>query len=226
MFTGLIEDVGEVVGIEALAQGSRLTIRAEQAIEGLTLGESIAVDGVCLTALEVQKDRFSADISPETIARTNLSFYGIGTPVNLERSLAVGQRLGGHFVQGHVDGIARARDEVQEGEFLRMSFSIPPGLRPFLVEKGSVALNGVSLTVASLGENEFDVALVPHTLERTNLVTEGRAEVFNMEVDILGKYVAQLVAASLEGHAVPRADKPPSEIEIGGTIRLPGARDD
>lgn len=222
MFTGLIEEVGEVIGIEALARGSRLTIRTGQVIDDLSEGESIAVDGVCLTALSVGRWEFAADVSPETITRTNLSFYRLGTPVNLERSLAVGQRLGGHFVQGHVDGISRSIKSVQESEFVRMSFTIPEGLRPYLVEKGSVALNGVSLTVASFEGDTFDVALVPHTLERTNLSVEGRAEVLNMEVDILGKYVAQLLGPGRLGQGESRETAGGTLVDPSALIQLPG----
>ncbi len=220
MFTGLVEEVGQVVAIETLRRGSRLRIRAERVTEGLEAGESVAVDGVCLTALEVARREFSADISPETIARTNLSFFKIGTLVNLERPLAVGQRLGGHFVQGHVDGIARVLRVVPEGEFLRMSFTIPEGLAGYLVPKGSVALNGVSLTVADLQEDSFDVQLVPHTLERTNLAASGRAEVLNVEVDILGKYVARLLGHGSGSAEEQRAsDTGP---DLGRFIQLPG----
>ena len=197
MFTGLIEEVGEVARIETVPHGSRLTFSASRVVEGLHEGESIAVDGVCLTALQIDRGSFKADISPETIARSSMSFYAHGTRVNLERSLAVGQRLGGHFVQGHVDGIIRVLQTTNEGDFVRMRFSISESLRPLLVEKGSVSLNGVSLTVASLAADSFDVQLIPHTLEWTNLTSEHRAEVVNLEVDILGKYVAQLLDSRL-----------------------------
>lgn len=224
MFTGLIEQVGEVTQIETLRQGSRLTIRVARTIEGMHDGDSIAVDGVCLTAREVERRGFRADVSPETIARTSMSFYGIGTPVNLERPLAVGQRLGGHFVQGHVDSIARVLGQRVEGEFVRMSLSLPAALRPYLVEKGSVALNGVSLTVASLEADRFDIQLVPHTLAGTNLSHARRAEVLNIEVDVLGKYVAQLLASRLEGDAPVAAAAEASEhaLTLAGLIRLPG----
>lgn len=225
MFTGLVEEVGRVIAIDALAQGSRLRIHASRVTDGLSEGESVAVDGVCLTALEVRKEGFSADISPETIARTNLSFYAIGTPVNLERSLAVGQRLGGHFVQGHVDGISRVTRSVDEGEFVRMTFTLPASLRPLLVPKGSVALNGVSLTVASLEDETFDVQLVPHTLERTNLADRQRAEAINMEADILGKYVARLLGERLRTTSDDEdtdREGPTSPLELGRMIRLPG----
>ncbi len=193
MFTGLVEEVGAVVGVNALARSSRLRIAAKGVLAELEQGDSIAVDGVCLTALDIDGDAFSADVSPETIARSNVALYRIGTAVNLERPLCVGQRLGGHFVQGHVDGVTRVVRTLEEEDFLRVTFEIPVGLRAYLVPKGSVSVNGVSLTVASIEDRSFDVQLVPHTLEQTNLTAEDRCETLNLEVDILGKYVAQLL---------------------------------
>lgn len=227
MFTGLIEEVGRVAAIDALSQGSRLRIQAGTVVEGLDDGDSIAVDGVCLTAFDIRKDGFFADVSPETIARTNLSFYQIGTPVNLERPLAVGKRLGGHFVQGHVDGIIRLERTIEEGEFCRMTFSLPEALRGYLVPKGSVALNGVSLTVASLEAETFDVQLVPHTMKQTNLGVEGRAGAINVEVDILGKYVGQLIEERLRRGSEDEDDGEALEDEASSLekvrmIQLPG----
>ena len=193
MFTGLIEEVGTVVNIDARAQGSRLRVEANAVLGELEQGESIAVDGICLTAFDIDGETFAADVSPETIARSNLSLYRVGTAVNLERALCVGQRLGGHFVQGHIDGVTRVVRTIAEQDFVRATFEIPTGLRAFLVSKGSVSVNGVSLTVASIEERLFDVQLVPHTLERTNLICEDRCETLNLEVDILGKYVAQML---------------------------------
>ncbi len=191
MFTGLVEEVGVVVGVEALARSSRLRIAARGVLAELEQGDSIAVDGVCLTALDIDGDAFSADVSPETIASSNVALYRIGTAVNLERPLCVGQRFGGHFVQGHVDGVTRVVRTLDEEDFLRVTFEIPAGLRAYLVPKGSVSVNGVSLTVASIEDRLFDVQLVPHTLEQTNLISEDRCETLNLEVDILGKYVAR-----------------------------------
>lgn len=196
MFTGLVEEVGVVTRIDSVPQGSRVSIAAETVADGLSLGDSIAVDGACLTAIEIEGDEFTAEVSPETIARSNLAGYRVGTEVNLERPLAANARLGGHFVQGHVDATTRQTSCREEGDFVRVGFAIPEGLQHYLVEKGSIAINGVSLTIASIDESAFDVQLVPHTLERTNLTSENRAEAMNVEVDILGKYVARM----LEGH--------------------------
>lgn len=217
MFTGLVQEVGSVTEVESVTRGVRLTVVAPEAATELRSGDSVAVDGVCLTAVEVTGKGFAAEVSPETLARSNLGIYRNGTEVNLELPLAVGARLGGHFVQGHVDGTTRQEGRWDEGEFVRVRYGIPPGLSAFLVEKGSVAVNGVSLTVSALAEpasetetgGHFEVQLVPHTLQRTNLLSERRADTMNVEVDVLGKYVARLLSRT-------GAAGDPGE---GGTVR-------
>lgn len=198
MFTGLVQEVGSVAAIEPVTRGVRLAVVAPEAAAELRPGDSVAVDGVCLTAVEIDGDRFATEVSPETLERSNLGEYEEGTEVNIELPLAAGARLGGHFVQGHVDATTRQEGRRDEGGFVRVRYRLPRGLVGFLVEKGSVAINGVSLTVAALeegsGEGRFDVQLVPHTLERTNLLSERRADTMNLEVDVLGKYVARLLA--------------------------------
>ncbi|MFQ5744085.1 MAG: riboflavin synthase [Acidobacteriota bacterium] len=197
MFTGLIEEVGTVTRIDGVARGSRLVIEARAVTVGLQSGDSVAVDGVCLTAVQVQGNELVTEVSPETIACSNLVFYQIGTEVNLERPLVANARLGGHFVQGHVDGTTRRTSNREEGDFVRMGFAMPAGLAPFMVSKGSVAINGVSLTIASLRPDSFEVQLIPHTLQHTNLNSAKRAETMNVEVDIIGKYVASLLREQL-----------------------------
>lgn len=202
MFTGLVQEVGSVAAIEPVTRGFRLAVSAPEAAAELRTGDSVAVDGVCLTAVELDGEGFVAEVSPETLQRSNLGEYAEGTEVNIELPLAAGDRLGGHFVQGHVDATTRQEGRWDDGEFVRVRYRIPEGLAGFLVEKGSVAINGVSLTVAGLvgsggregDEDHFDVQLVPHTLERTNLLSERRAVTMNVEVDVLGKYVARLLA--------------------------------
>jgi riboflavin synthase len=198
MFTGLVEDVGTVTRIEEVSHGFRLHLSSEAIAPALSLGASVAVDGVCLTAIELQGEVFVAEVSPETIACTNMTEYAEGTRVNLERPLAADARLGGHFVQGHVDGVTRLRFVEEEGDFVRIGLDMPAGLDKHLVEKGSIAINGVSLTVAALREDGFDVQLVPHTLEHTNLTREDRPDIMNVEVDILGKYVARMLEGYLQ----------------------------
>jgi riboflavin synthase len=198
MFTGLVEEVGTVTRVEEVPHGYRLRISSPTIGASLTLGASVAVDGICLTAIELDGEEFVTEVSPETVARTNMASYKEGTQVNLERPLAANARLGGHFVQGHVDGVTRMRFVRDEGDFVRIGLDIPEGLEHYLVSKGSIAINGVSLTVAELGEDSFDVQLVPHTLENTNLTSEERAETMNVEVDILGKYVARMLEGYLQ----------------------------
>lgn len=198
MFTGLVEEVGTVTRIEEVPHGFRLHVLSETIGASLSLGDSVAVDGVCLTAIELNGSEFVAEVSPETVACTNIAAYREGTRVNLERPLAADARLGGHFVQGHVDGVAKLRFVEEEGDFVRIGLDIPEGLEHFLVEKGSIAINGVSLTVASLSKDSFDVQLVPHTLQQTNLTWKDRPETMNIEVDILGKYVARMLEGQLQ----------------------------
>ncbi len=205
MFTGLVEEVGTVTRIDEVPHGSRLHIEAELIGPTLGLGSSVAVDGVCLTAIELHESVFVTEVSPETIARTNMASYAVGTRVNLERPLAADARLGGHFVQGHVDAVTRQRFVREEGDFVRMGFDLPAGLEAYLVSKGSIAINGVSLTVAALEDDGFDVQLVPHTLQHTNLTWSDRAETLNVEVDILGKYVARMLEGHLEATGRVRA---------------------
>ena len=198
MFTGLIEEVGTVIRVKHVSQGVRLRVTTNTSPLNLVLGDSIAVDGACLTVVGIDGMDFVTEVSPETIARTNQSFYEEGTRVNLERPLAVNARIGGHFVQGHVDAVIRQRSQDKEGDFVRTRFEMPVGLERYLVPKGSIAINGVSLTIAGMDKGWFDVQLVPHTLEHTNLISERRAEAMNVEVDILGKYVARMLEADLE----------------------------
>ena len=163
MFTGLIEEVGTVIRVKHVSQGVRLRVTTNTSPLNLVLGDSIAVDGACLTVVGIDGMDFVTEVSPETIARTNQSFYEEGTRVNLERPLAVNARIGGHFVQGHVDAVIRQRSQDKEGDFVRTRFEMPVGLERYLVLKGSIAINGVSLTIADMDKGWFDVQLVPHT---------------------------------------------------------------
>jgi len=206
MFTGLIEDVGTVTRIEEVPHGFRLHIASAHVGPSLALGSSVAVDGVCLTAVGLDGEEFVTEVSPETIARTNMAGYRAGTRVNLERPLTADARLGGHFVQGHVDAVTRLRSVRDEGEFVRIGLDLPAGLERYLVEKGSIAINGVSLTVAALRDDGFDVQLIPHTLQHTNLTWEDRPDTLNVEVDILGKYVARMLGGYLETAGVAAAE--------------------
>lgn len=188
MFTGLIETTGTVRGLAPVAGGQRLTIETAMAA-GLGLGDSVATNGVCLTVMTHDAGSWSADVSPETLRVTSLGTLGPGALVNLERPLSVGSRLGGHFVQGHVDGTGRIQSVTPEGEFYRVRISFPPTLAAYFIEKGSVAVDGISLTVASLSDTTFDVQIIPHTWTATTLRHAHPGAIVNLECDMVGKYV-------------------------------------
>ncbi len=194
MFTGIVEELGAVVGKDDLGDSARLIIEGPVVSSDARHGDSIAVNGVCLTVLEVLPDgRFSADVMAETLNRSSLAGVAVGSPVNLERAAALNSRLGGHIVQGHVDGTGEviARAPSQHWEIVRVS--VPPALSRYIVEKGSITVDGVSLTVSALGPDWFEVSLIPTTL---GLTTLGRAAVgttVNLEVDVIAKYVERLL---------------------------------
>jgi len=192
MFTGLIEDVGEVFSAERTAGGLRLGIGTRLARE-LAPGESISVNGVCLTAVDPGPRRFLADVSPATLAVTTLGRAVAGARVNLERALAANGRFGGHLVQGHVDGVGAITAFTREGDHHWMVVDVPPALRPYLVEKGSLAVDGVSLTIARLHETHAGFQIVPHTLAHTSLGHARPGDLVNLECDIIGKYVVQTI---------------------------------
>lgn len=193
MFTGLVEEVGTVAGLEQLDDAVRIAVRAPKVTGDAAPGDSIAVDGVCLTVVENSGGVFTADVMRETLDRSRLGSYGPGARVNLERALAAGQRMGGHIVQGHVDGVGElvSRQPAEHWEALR--FTLPEPLRRYVVEKGSIAVNGTSLTVSTVGEGFFEVSLIPTTLAETTAGTLRVGEPVNLEVDIVAKYVEQMV---------------------------------
>ncbi len=193
MFTGIIEEVGTVKA----AQPGRLTISATKVIESTKKGDSIAVNGACLTITELGGDYFSVDIMPETLRRTNLGMLRSGDRVNLERPLAMDGRLGGHFVQGHVDGTGKVLSATPEGEALLLRFEAPQEMMRYMVGKGFVAVDGVSLTVVEHDNTSFKVSLVAYTLQNTNLGGKRPGESVNIEVDIIAKYVERLRAGEV-----------------------------
>ncbi len=189
MFTGIVEEVGRVKRVE----GTRLTFEARTTLEGTRLGDSIAVNGACLTAVELDADSFAVDVTPETLRRTNLGSLRPGDRVNLERPLAANGRLGGHFVQGHVDGIGRLVSLEPEGASLIATIEAPPGLMRYVIEKGYVAVDGASLTAFNCTEQSFQVALVQYTQAHATLAGHPSGAPVNVEVDMIGKYVEKLV---------------------------------
>jgi riboflavin synthase len=196
MFTGLVEAVGELVERKPTSGGFRLRIGSALARE-LKPGDSLAVNGVCLTVILAQRDEIHADVGPETVRVTTLGSLERGSALNLERPLRADQRFGGHFVQGHVDAIGHVEELRPEAEFYWLTVSFPSNLAPLIVHKGSIAVDGISLTVAGLGADRFDIMVVPFTMQHTNL---GRLKIrdrVNLECDMVGKYVAR--AAELSG---------------------------
>jgi len=194
MFTGLIREVGDVVSIEGGAAGVRLVISAPETAAAAALGDSVSIDGVCLTVVDVGDGRFAFDAVPETLARSSLQTLEQGSRVNLEPALRAGDPLGGHYVQGHVDGLGVVRSVEPEGDGRRIWFDAEAALLRYVVEKGSIAVQGTSLTVAAVDDTGFAAALIPHTLEVTTLGALAPGNRVNLEADVLAKYVEKLVA--------------------------------
>jgi riboflavin synthase len=189
MFTGIVEELGAVASLD----GGRLAVECRTAAAGTALGESVSVNGVCLTAVEVAPGRLAFDLSPETLDRSSLSSLRPGDPVNLERPVTLASRLGGHLMQGHVDGVGTVEEVTPSGEGATMRIRMAPELGRYVVEKGSIAVDGVSLTVAGTGDGVISVALTPHTLAATTLGTRRPGDAVNVEVDVIAKYVERLV---------------------------------
>ncbi len=189
MFTGIVEEVGVVAKISDKA----MTVRASKVLEDVKLGDSIAVNGTCLTAVDFSKSEFSVDLSPETMRRTSLGQLSVGGPVNLERALLASDRMGGHIVQGHVDGTGRVMSIKADGDSIIFRIRVPKRLNRYIVEKGFVAVDGISLTVVKRGASSFTLAVIPYTLENTNLSSVSVGDRVNLEADILAKYVESLL---------------------------------
>jgi riboflavin synthase len=194
MFTGLVEAIGEVSGVDQRAGGVRVTIRSTLASE-LSAGDSLAVNGVCLTVVDSAGGQIAADVGPETMRVTTLGAVGAGTTVNLERPLRADSRLGGHFVQGHVDAVGTIEHMRPDADFSWVTVSFPRHLAPYIVPKGSIAVDGISLTVAALAGDRFDVQIVPFTLSHTNLERAKAGDPVNLECDMVGKYVVRALEA-------------------------------
>lgn len=196
MFTGIIEELGFVSALERLDDGAKISIAAKLVTEDTKDGDSIAVNGVCLTALNVREDGFDADVSEETLRRSTLGNLAAGSRVNLERALTLSARLGGHLVQGHVDGRGKfisTSQEGQEGDFYTVRIGFPPELSRYLVHKGSITVEGISLTIAELYEDSFDLAIIPKTWELTNLSVLKPGDAVNLEADVIAKYVERII---------------------------------
>jgi riboflavin synthase alpha subunit len=197
VFTGIVRERGTVVSKEGGDEGLRFVIEAPATADATALGDSVSVDGVDLTATEIANGRLTFTAVPETLERTTLARLSPGAEVNLEPALRTGEPLGGHYVQGHVDGTCRVRTVGRDGVGLRVSFEAPPALLRYVVEKGSVAVQGVALTVTAVDEETFGVALIPYTLSETTLGTIAVDDELNLEVDVLAKYVERLIAGRI-----------------------------
>ena len=196
MFTGIIEELGRVREIEKRGEDARIVIEARTVTEGSSDGDSIAVNGVCLTALDVKSDSFAADVSKETLSRSTLGNLKSGSPVNLERAVTPATRLGGHIVQGHVDARGKFLGSENHGESWTFRFAYPKEIARYLVFKGSVAVEGISLTIANLTDDVFEIAVIPKTFEVTNFSRLKPGDEVNLEVDVIAKYVERMLTTS------------------------------
>jgi riboflavin synthase len=194
MFTGIVEELGEVTAWQDLPDAARLTVRGPLVTADAGHGDSIAVNGVCLTVVESRDGSFTADVMKETLTRSSLGALTIGSPVNLERAVRLQDRLGGHLVQGHVDGTGEISAVVPDQHWTVVRVSLPDGLDRYVVEKGSITVDGVSLTVSAVDRDWFEVSLIPTTLDLTTLGRKGVGDPVNLEVDITAKYIEKLLA--------------------------------
>lgn len=204
MFTGIVEELGEVTAVEKLDDASRFRLRGPVVTEGAKHGDSIAVNGVCLTVVDLGENEFTADVMAETLERSSLGALAAGSRVNLERPMALGGRLGGHIVQGHVDGTGHIVERRVSENWEVVKISLPESLTRYVVEKGSITVDGVSLTVVEAGPDYFTISLIPTTLALTTLGIKEPGDPVNLEVDVLAKYVERLLGTS----AVPQAGGP------------------
>ena len=193
MFTGIVEEKGTVGHISLAGISGSIAIKARKVLEGTRIGDSIAVNGVCLTVVSLRPDGFTADVMAETIRRTSLGSCQPGDPVNLERAMAADGRFGGHIVAGHIDGVGTIRSAVPEGNAVWITIDAPPQSLRYIVEKGSSAIDGISLTVAYVDESVFKVSVIPHTAAETTLLSKKAGDIVNLENDIVGKYIEKLM---------------------------------
>lgn len=193
MFTGIIEEKGKIRKVLSGKESGSVEIKASVVLDGTKIGDSIAVNGVCLTVTSLKADGFTADVMPETLRRTNLGKLSIGDEVNLERAMAAGGRFGGHIVSGHIDGTGVIKSLKPEGNAVWVSINAAPDILHLIVEKGSICIDGISLTVAYVDDKEFRVSIIPHTGSETTLLAKKAGDIVNLENDIVGKYIEKLI---------------------------------
>ncbi len=198
MFTGIIEELGVVRRISSSGNGTDIIISVKEILTDLKIGDSVAVNGPCLTATAIGTDSFTAWVMPETVKKTNLLDLTTGSPVNIERAMTLNSRLGGHMVSGHIDAVVTMTGKRNQGGAMHLSFTTPDNLLRYIVPKGSVALDGVSLTVIDVGSSNFSVGVIPHTASQTTLGQKEVGSHVNLEVDMIGKYIEKLIAARMD----------------------------
>ena len=198
MFTGIVEELAQIKSIEPKSKGIRYAISSEVVVDDLKIGDSISVNGVCLTIVKRGKDSFCMDLVEETLNKSNLGELKVGDSVNLERAMKVSDRLGGHIVQGHVETLGVILEKQMQDEEAILSVGLDPEWMRFCIPKGSITLDGVSLTIARINGNIIEIALIPHTLENTTLGIKGKSETLNIETDIIGKYIDRLLSFDAE----------------------------
>ena len=209
MFSGIVEEMGVVKTFDRNLGGARLSIFAEATLDDLKGGESVSVSGVCLTAAEVHEGDFTVDVSTETLNVTNLGSLSPGGPVNLERAMKLNERIGGHLVSGHVDGVGRLRERRQDGNSIILTFDVPDTILRYCIQKGSITIDGVSLTINDVSDKGVTVAIIPHTAKVTTLGLKQPGDSVNLEADLIGKYVERLMqnAGQLDKPATPVIDR-------------------
>ena len=218
MFTGIIEETGSIAAIEKHASGAKIKIAARVVTEDSREGDSIAVNGVCLTAIDIKADNFSADVSGETLDKSTLGALKIGSVVNLERAATLATRLGGHIVQGHVDARGRFVSAVRSGDFWTVRIQFPTEMAKYLVYKGSVAVEGISLTVADLQTDYFDIAVIPKTWELTNFSRLKTGDAVNLEADIIGKYIERIMLYGKTGEKTEKSGVSMEQLRKAGFV--------
>ncbi len=198
MFTGIVEEIGKMQSLKSHGEMTKLKIKAEKVIEDLELGDSIATNGVCLTVTEFDQNSFTADVMPETVKKTNLRNLKPGSKINLERAMTPTKRMGGHLVTGHIDGVGTLVEKKKDHQALIYTFNVSKALSRYMVEKGSIAIDGVSLTIIDVEEEWFSIGLIPHSADQTILGSANKGDEVNLEVDIIAKYVEKLLGKKEE----------------------------
>lgn len=217
MFTGIVEELGRIVRVPSPSRAGQLEIAATRVLAGTNVGDSIAVNGVCLTATTVSAAGFTADVMPQTLAHSNLGALRAGSPVNLERAMAADGRFGGHIVSGHIDGTGTIRRIRRDQNAVRFAIEAPASIMALIVQRGSVAIDGISLTVAELAADAFEVSIIPHTIEQTTLSHRKPGDAVNLENDVVGKYVQRLLHGACTTpaeHEAANASASPSPLSL------------